>query len=263
MSNAPNPYAGGPRKPIQSPPTVMPIDHSRAFNYIFENPNGVTNVLFVALCTFIPIVGPIVMNGYQFEVVEHLHRNRGRWYPDFDFNRFGEYLTRGLWVFLVSLIVSVVLVPVVWILMAGGMALFGVVAAGMGDLAIIVFPIGIVVFMGISILIGMSMIPLTLKAGLQQDFNAGFDMNFAVEFLTKNFWQLILSAIIMCFVSLVMMVLGLAAVCIGVYFAAAVLNMMASHLLWQFYERHLALGGQPIPLKDTTPPSHPQQPKSF
>lgn len=250
-----NPYSPGPSKPTPANSTFR-VDHGRAFNFIFENPNWMTNVLFLTLSYLIPLVGPLVGNGYQLEVVEQLHRSRGTWYPDFDFNRFGDYLVRGLWPFLVSMVISIFLVPLVWVLMFGGMAAFAAVAGNMGDIAIVVVPF---IFVGLLILmIGCSMImlPMVLKAGLQQDFSAAFDMNFAMDFVKHNFFQFFISGIIMYFLSLVMFVLGALVFCVGAYISMAIVNLMASHLLWQFYEVHLSKGGQPIPLKNTVPPQN-------
>lgn len=250
-----NPYSTGPQSTAPPPNQgVFRIDHGRTFHYIFENPNGMTNVLFCTLCNFIPILGPIVMHGYQFEVIEQLHRTRGATYPDFDFNRFGEYLSRGIWVFLVGLMIGIVFVPVIWILLLLSFGLASVLAAGNDVAFLILIPINFVVIVGVSFLMGMVLVPVSLRAGLQQEFSAAFDMNFAFDFIKNNFGQFIISGIIMYFLSFVITIVGFLALCIGVYFAVSIVYLMATHLMWQLYERHLSLGGQPIPLKQVPMP---------
>src|SRR5947209_5698807 len=115
--DANNPYASpsaaagpqpvvGPFKPIDK------IEHMRMFKYVFENPNWLMNILLAGLCMIIPIIGSLIVLGYQFEAVAVLLSTQGARYPDFTFNRFAEYLVRGLWPFLVQLIASLVLAPI-------------------------------------------------------------------------------------------------------------------------------------------------------
>jgi len=105
-SDPSNPYssppsaAGGPNAGWY--PQVTPIsgmDYMRMVTYVFDNPNWLMNIVLVALCSLIPIVGAIVVLGYQYEVVVALLANQGTRYPDFDFGRFVDYLMRGLWPF--------------------------------------------------------------------------------------------------------------------------------------------------------------------
>src|SRR5438034_6215952 len=90
-------------------PPVTPIsgmDYMRMLSYVFENPNWFMNLLLGALCALIPIIGPIVLLGYRYETVIGLLAVGGARYPDFNFGRFGDYLMRGLWPFLVGLACS-------------------------------------------------------------------------------------------------------------------------------------------------------------
>src|ERR1041384_7631488 len=70
---------------------ISRIEYLRMYQYIFESPNWAMNILLGALCSLIPIVGPLVMIGYQFEVIEALLAAEGRRYPDFSFDRFADY----------------------------------------------------------------------------------------------------------------------------------------------------------------------------
>src|SRR5208283_1842191 len=77
-----------------------------AFRVPFQSPKWVQNILLMAVCILIPVVGQIVLMGYMFVVIEALHEGRKRPYPDLDFGRFVPYLTRGAWPFLVNLVVT-------------------------------------------------------------------------------------------------------------------------------------------------------------
>ena len=123
MSNAPfNPYqppAPVEPKPSTDAPGSAGIRYMYTYNFVFENPNWMTNVLYGFLCilssAIIPVLGQLLFMGYQWDVVEALHRYPGRIYPDFDFNKFSYYLTRSLWPFLVSLICVLPMVIIIWL----------------------------------------------------------------------------------------------------------------------------------------------------
>src|SRR5438093_320718 len=98
-----------------------------AFSYFLSKRGGFTNLLLLTLCQLIPVIGPIVALGYRAEVPLALSRDSDRRrHPNFDFNRFVKYLTRGLWPFLVGLIVAFLGLPVAILAVAVG---FGVAAA--------------------------------------------------------------------------------------------------------------------------------------
>src|SRR5438105_5035969 len=102
----------------------------RACQYFFENPNWLQNGLFVMLCLVIPYIGPVIMLGYGYEIIEFMHRRQSdRRYPDFTFDRFTQYLMRGLWIFLVVLVVTL---PVMLILGLLGFICSGLLIASLG-----------------------------------------------------------------------------------------------------------------------------------
>ena len=138
----PNPYASPMAPPATVPitsggPPQNSLDYMRAYNYIFENPNWVTTILLLGLCCvgmMIPILGIVVqlfILGYQFETIDLLMKSHGRQYPDFDFGRLGEYLARGLWPFLINLIASFVLLPVIYL----GFGIIALIVMGISSAA--------------------------------------------------------------------------------------------------------------------------------
>src|SRR5690349_19837341 len=46
------------------------VRYLRAYQYIFDSPKWGTNVLLLAVCYLIPIIGPLVGSGYLFDLVE-------------------------------------------------------------------------------------------------------------------------------------------------------------------------------------------------
>lgn len=266
MNQKQNPYLPNQIHVEPSKTSHFSFSHSRAINYVFENPKWMQNVLLTTVCIFIPIVGPIILYGYQAEVVECLHRERGRRYPDFDFNRFSEYLTRGLWVFLVALVINLVMVPVMWIAMIGGIALMGGAASAVGPDAagwsfLVTFPLMIVLMSGASILMAAVSIPMFLRTGLTQEFSEGFNFSFVMEFIGNTWKQIVLSTLFLYFFSMAVTLVGLLVFCVGAYVAGAYVCLVASHVGWQLYEVHLAKGGSRVPLKPTV--SYPPAPTTY
>jgi hypothetical protein len=264
-----NPYTPSDMPPQHGPSGTWEFNHSRAIKYVFDNPNWMTNVLLTLVCMMIPLVGPIVVYGYQFEIIESLHKSRGRWYPDFDFNRFTEYLSRGIWVFLIAMIINVIAIPFIWIIAVAGMALIGVVVSALGPdtgpLSLFgTIPLFILIMSCFWMVIAIVSAPFVLRTGLTQDFGEGFNMSFAREFIGNTWKQIAASTIFMFFFSFVATLAGMVVLCVGMYVAIAYLTLVMSHIGWQTYELHLSKGGTPIPIKSSVPRPvhghHPQPP---
>src|SRR5262249_19196648 len=161
--------------------------------------NWAMNLLFAVLCSLIPAIGPIVLMGYFFGIIEYLIRRRQRAkgllsppeavaeqlldalpvhtdpdsesYPDFTFDRFSDYLTPGIWPFLVQLIVSLVLGVASAFLWVVGMAIVGVASAGDSSVLPMIFFCFIFVFYSVlAMVLGILTAPLYLRAGLSGDF---------------------------------------------------------------------------------------------
>lgn len=257
-------------KPAAAPVAGAPFqfEYLRAYNYIFENPNWINTVLMWSLCAlvagFIPILPYLLIIGHMFEMVESLYLTRGTRYPDFDFNRFSEYLGRGIWPLLVGFIAMIPLLVIIY----GGM--FGVIfaaagaAAAGGDelgpvLGVIVGLFGFILLMALAIGVGLLLTPLALRAGLQQDFAAAFDFGWAMDFVKKTWVEMILSMLFMNLTGLLLELIGLLALCIGIYPAMAIMMMGQTYMLYQLYALYLSRGGIPIPLK----PQYPAAPQGY
>ncbi len=241
------------------------IRYMRAYEYVFDSSDWVMNLLFLSICQLIPVVGSLLMLGYQFEIIEALHRRPQAVYPKFDFNKFVEYLTRGVWPLLVSLVVglaaSVLIVPlffcVVFVPMvaaSGGgeeMAVFGFFLTMAAVILLTLF---------LTLVLALFMVPMALRAGLAQEFGAAFDMGFVKDFIRRMWKEIILEQLFILITGTVLALLGML-ICIGIYPAAALIVLAQSHLYHQLYRLYLARGGTLIPLKArpvVAPPIQPQ-----
>ena len=152
--------------------------------------------------------------------------SRGGTYPDFDFNRFGDYLVRGVWPFLVTLVASLGLGRV----MIVPMFLFQILLAASehrhaGPLAAVVM---ILMFIGLTVLscaFYLVLMPLMLRAGLSQDFVKAFDFTFLLDFLRRMWLEMLLAALFLYVSAFVLMIVGFMACCIGVYPAMTLARM--------------------------------------
>jgi len=233
----------------------LELDYWRPIGFVFDSPNWALNCLLIGVCQLIPIVGPIVMLGYQYEIVIALLRQPAAGCPDFDFNRFGDYLRRGLMPFLFSLIFAFLLMFVVWLVMIGGMMLAAGLAQGGSEetaAAIMGSFFGVFILGMIVISIGMQMfiMPLALRAGLTKDFNAGMKLGYAFQFIGNNWAQMIVFSLVMSLAAIVAVSIGMLLLCIGQYFTISIVIIAQGHVMAQLYRLNCTRGGEVIPIVD-------------
>ncbi len=262
-----DPYAPGPGRPAYDPdPDSRPrygMQYMRSVQYVFESPQWALNLLWGGLAVFsanlIPLVGQLVWMGYAFDVVETLHtRPRPHGYPDFTFDRFVEYLTRGLWLLLVMLVLMIAIVPIM-IIFGGCVAgcVVGIVMAGQSSdvvplLMIIMIPIAVLLAFVLQAVIFVFVTPFVIRAGLSQDFGVSFNLGWARDFAAKMWFETILVMLFSLVVGLVSSLIGLLLCVVGVFAAQAFVLLVQAHLFLQLYELYLARGGEKIPLKPPT-----------
>jgi hypothetical protein len=266
----PNPYASpvapppSPLKEMLGGPGQSQMEYMRAYHYIFENPNWLTTVLYIGLlglAAIIPGVGLILQLfflGYQFEVLEMLLRTRGTKYPDFDFGRIGEYLGRGVWPFLVNLVASIVIVPVIYVALIVMVVMVGLAASVAGEnagpiVAILFGTVAFVVFLALVMALTMLLVPMILRAGLSQDFVAAFQFNWIIDFVKKMYIEMILTGLFLMATAMALGLLGFLACFIGIFAVVPILLLAQTHLLYQLYSIYLTRGGMPVPVKVAVP----------
>jgi hypothetical protein len=229
------------------------MKYLRSYQFLFDSPKWLTNLLAGTLAIIVPIVGPIVFIGYQFEIIEGMHLRGEEKYPDFDTNRLSQYLLRGLWPFLVQLIVGLpfgLLMAFLWIVVviAGTTAGAGNKDGG-GVFVLIVLCFFVLVIVVANLLLPLVMLPLSLRAGLTQDLGASFSMAFLKDFIGKMWVEMVLVQIFFLVTGPFVIIIGLLACLVGVYPAAALLGFAQAYLLYELYELYLQRGGSEIPLK--------------
>ncbi len=225
-----------------------PVD---AFRSVISSPNAVGNVLWLTLAALANtiIVGQIGLFGYGTEVLQQRGGHPSNSGVDVDPERIGDYISKGVWPFVVQLVIQIVLsmittIPIMFIMFASlgvGGAAFGEEGAVLG--MFVAFPIVIAISIGMS----ACTVPFILRAMVTQDFKSAFDFGWARDFLGVMFWEIIFSAFVFSLLAMASLLLGVLVFCVGYIVAAGVVGGAAMHLLSQWYEIYLDRGGKPIP----------------
>lgn len=223
--------------------------YMRSFQYIFDHKDWPMQVLMVTIGLIIPVIGPIVLLGYSFELIEWLLANPDRKdYPKFEFNRFTENLKRGVWPFLTQMLVSVVIsLPVslfaaffMFVIVAAGHAADSPALVVLAQLFMFVFSLAF------GVVISVVTTPAIIHTGLTQklDFNAMF--GFVKDFVKRMWKETFIAMAFLIVAAMVLTTLGFCAFCIGMYFAAAIVYLAKDHLFYQLYAMYLQRGGGAI-----------------
>jgi len=103
----PPPLPGQGQPPGGLPEPEAPLELGEMLFRPFKDPGWFQKVLIVALMSLIPVIGPIVLMGYQVRYIRRIiYRQNSRELPDY--GDFGGLLMNGLYLFLAALICSCV-----------------------------------------------------------------------------------------------------------------------------------------------------------
>jgi hypothetical protein len=214
------------------------------------------NLLLGAVCILIPVLGNIVFSGYGYEAVEAMHR-RGKddQYPDFDFNRFVQYLIRGCWPFIWQLIIGLPVSFVIWffylIVMTALVGTYGTADHQGPELGIFIPMLIVLVIVGLALglIVSVVLVPLVVRSGLSQEL--GFDraLPFVQDFLKRVGKEVMLAQLFLIGTAIVIIPIALVLCYFPIFPAMVIIQMAHFHLLYQLYGLYLQRGGTPIPLQ--------------
>lgn len=226
------------------------MEYVKPFTYFVGATGGFTNWLLCGVVNLIPVVGQIVLLGYRAEVAEELIRDPAlRRHPKFDFNLFGDYLSRGVWPFLYQLVIGLG----VGALLGVGFLLIGVAMATLGkkatpEVVALLFALGyLVVIVLMTLTTTLILWPMELHAQLSRRFVPVEAFGFASRFQRVMWGQMLTSVIVFLLFSAPIAVLGLLACYFGYFWAIVVMFMAQQHIMSQLYRLYLDAGGDPIP----------------
>lgn len=222
----------------------------RSYQFPFESDNWALNLLCLSACQLIPAIGNILVLGYSYEVIEGLHAGGTQRAPDFNFNRFVKYLLRGLWPFLVQLIISVPVIALAVVMYVAAFVPVMMLAQDRNSeaLALVVLLLVYLLIAVLGFLTSVVAMPMVLRAGLAQEFALGACWEFTRDFFRRVGRELLLAQLFLMVTAPLVALVGLLLCFIGVYPAVAVICLAGAHLHYQLYELYLQRGGVEIPL---------------
>ena len=225
------------------------MQYIKPYTYFVQKEGGTNNLLMGSLCMLstqiIPIVGQIVLMGYQAEVAEDLEKD-----PDisdhanFNFNHFSRYLGRGVWVFLIQIILFAVIMLMAMISIGIGLLIYMLLPPDIG--LFVGIGVGFLLYIILATMVTMFTWPMTLHVQLSKGFHFGSALRFSTSFIKKLSGQLLVSLLAHMVITSILMIAGLLVFCIGVFPAATISLMAQEHFMIQLYRIYLNEGGDPI-----------------
>ena len=227
----------------------------QGYYFVFDHPKWMSNLLHCTICAILPFIGLLVFMGYEYQLIENTHRDSKKRYDLFQWSNFSDYLTRGIWPWLISMLVGMIVQPFLFVLLyVAGIACYIIARVVGEEYAGLVLAIGIpliTLFAAAAIfLMHFFMIPMMLRAGLSQNFGDAFKLGWVRDFIKKMWFELTMMILFTTVTSVLLMFLGLAICCIGAAPAMTLVMFAQAHLTLQLYEIFLARGGDPVPLKE-------------
>lgn len=238
------------------------MQYLRAYQFAFDHPGWGSNLWCGALCHAIPVIGPFVFLGYQLEIIEQTVRDPQSESPRFNFKNFSSYLNRGAFPLLTWSVLSMVLLPLMYLVL--NLVIIGgvVIAAGsdltaVGAIASVIIGILFLFFYIGLAMVSLCLLPPTLGAGLSQDLNTGFKMAFGTDFIRRMWREMVLQHLFFSVSALAIVAIGAMVLLVGIFPALALVTVAQGHLYRQLYLLYLERGGTPVQLRGQVPPPRP------
>jgi hypothetical protein len=244
------------------------MNYPASVSDFFKSPKWMMNLLLSGVCVFIPAVGPIVINGWLITGFWGRENGSPETFPDFDFNKFGKYLERGVWPFLVTLVATIPIsilacVVIVPLMIIGSLLAPSDHSSAGGAFAAIFTLVLVGLYLAVAIGMNILMTPLTIRAALTQDFTSSFNFTFIKRFIALTWKESIVATLFFVVAAIALVAAGAIAFCLGMYFAIAIVSFCREHLHKQLYQLYLARGGDPVPVNPNlwqVPPMAPMAP---
>ena len=228
------------------------MNFGQAFKFLFNSPRWGMNLLQATVCILIPIIGPIVLMGYSFSVKRALILDHAASPPDFDFNKFSQYLSRGVYPFVASLLASLMVVPFICLMYVP--MFIGMAMADKGPF----WPIagmccGFLLYIPLILVFSLIGLPILLRATLLQDIGGAFKFDWIKDFITRMWAQILLAQIVLILAGILLAPIGVCALFVGIYAVITYLMFVQWHIHSQLYLLYLDRGGIPLLIKDYGP----------
>jgi hypothetical protein len=252
---------GIPLNPSQpSVPTQLPQEQSieffRALKFIFSQERAWNNILMLTVLLFIPVVGQITMYGWHCEIIQRLERRHPKPIPDFNFSDFTHYLSRGVTPFVTQMILTMPF-SIVFGVLGGGAGMAVAIASRSASRTPGEPPWAMLSIYGAVMMLATlsgPFIAILMNAGLvraelTEELGKTLSFSGLMGYVRRTWMTTLLSSFVYGLIASVVIILGLCCCYFGVFPAAVIVGTGLVHLRFQIYQKYLARGGEPIPVK--------------
>ena len=228
----------------------------RAVQSVVSTPQWPMNLLWLTIAVLLQsvFIGQIALLGYAVDLFRARSGRPENPTPDISADRFGDYIEQGIWPFVVLLVTQLALAFVLSVPLVVIAILVSVLVASLGPDGQTIASIGIALLVPLCwvliAVVNVCTVPFLIRSIVCRDFAQSFDFAWAREFLRLMFWEMFWSGIRMLFLTIGLAVLGLLLLCVGYLPALGWISGAWIHLLAQWYERYLSLGGDPVTFPD-------------
>lgn len=232
------------------PPPGGSIRFGEAIKFCFRADRPWMNILVSSLLAFIPVAGPIALGGWHAEIMQRLVRRHPTPIPTLEFSDFMHYLSRGVQPFVMRVLVSL---PFTVLIVFG--SIIGGVSASFagrrGDPTVIFVVWGIIAALSFLMAPFMAIVTSAVytRADLVEEFGPAMQPRKLMTYMGATWLGVLGSAFVFGLLSFAMILVGIIACYVGAFVASAIVQLGQLHLRWQIYERFVARGGEPIPVK--------------
>lgn len=261
MSNNDPFRSSAPSEPMA--PMGQGMQYGRLVGFAFESPNWMMNVLYSTVCVLLGglVVGHLVLYGYQAQILMRSITDPRATYPDFDTNKIGEYLIRGLWLWLgiliTSFLVGAIAIGIILVFfLIGGLIVAAASAGGEEPGAVVAIIVGLGYFAMLAFVSVFSIFcfaPVFIKIALSGNLSEMFDFQWHMDFIRRTFGSLLLGSIVLMLVSFLFSFAGMLLCFVGMFPAIACVMLSQAQLFSQLYRVYLERGGQPVNIQELSP----------
>jgi hypothetical protein len=243
-----------------------------AFTYVFRSPTWLVNLLVLAIANVVPFIGSIFAFGYSATVTESLRGGMSEdRYHTIEVDRLGDYLLRGLRMFLVSMLATFAILPVYFLIVFGIItsSALGSVAESQGAdaagaigsaVGCVVMVGGMAVLLALMLSIALLALPMHLRAALNPDIASIFSVGYVRDFLRRVPRESVLFFLVLIVSSIPLVFAGLLLLIVGVFVVVAYLYLVQAHLLAQLADLYESRGGESIAGLSSEMPTPPPLP---
>ncbi len=207
----------------------------------------------MGLVNCIPVLGAMVSYGYLFDDYEKLLKE-GRPAPtEFKiFDKFGEYLQRGVMPFLAVLLVGIGAWFLSMLCMVPFFILSGILAKGSEEASMVFMILGQLVSGLLNGVLNFIALPIAFRVGLSNRFEEITNVNWSFSMVKAMWLPMLIAAILSWFIAMIGLTAGFLLCCVGIIPAGALIQCFYFQIQRQIYEIYITKGGEPIPLQVET-----------